>query len=184
MNWKDIPNYSKYEISEDGQFATKAKTFKNGKKRPRKIWPNSIDVGGYFRVDIYNDQGMRKKVRVHKLVANAFIPKVEGKEYINHINGNKQDNHVENLEWVTLSENMRHAYDTGLKKNTEKQRKSASIIGKTKRIKVLATFDNGSTKMFESQKQCSKYLGVSQQLLITKLNSNTSINNVKLERMR
>lgn len=51
---------------------------------------------------------------IHRYVAETFIPKVEGKTYVNHINGIKSDNRVENLEWCTHTENMRHARDTGL----------------------------------------------------------------------
>lgn len=51
---------------------------------------------------------------IHRYVADTFIPKVEGKTYVNHINGIKSDNRVQNLEWCTHAENMQHARDTGL----------------------------------------------------------------------
>lgn len=54
--------------------------------------------------------------KVHRLVADAFIPSVSGKDYINHKDGNKINNHIDNLERCTSSENQQHAYDTGLKK--------------------------------------------------------------------
>ena len=68
---------------------------------------------GYAHVTLYiNKKG--KRVKIHRLVATAFIPNPENKPYVNHIDGVRGNNFVENLEWVTASENTQHAVDTGL----------------------------------------------------------------------
>lgn len=68
---------------------------------------------GYKHVQLRDENGAKHK-RVHRLVAKAFIPNPENKEQVNHINGDKSDNRVENLEWVTNYENRLHAVNTGL----------------------------------------------------------------------
>jgi len=65
------------------------------------------------------DDGVHGKA-IHRLVAEAFIPNPDCKPQVNHLNGDKADNHVENLEWVTGSENTSHAYRTGLTQGRQK----------------------------------------------------------------
>ena len=82
-----------YSVSDDGR------VFFQGNELPQK--PNSQ---GYMYVTING-----KRVRVHRLVAMAFVPNPHNKPDVNHIDGNKQNNHYTNLEWVTKSENQKHA---------------------------------------------------------------------------
>lgn len=68
---------------------------------------------GYVYIEL-NVNGVATNHRVHRLVAEAYIPNPENKPTVNHINGKKADNRAENLEWATVSENTQHAYDMGL----------------------------------------------------------------------
>ncbi len=72
--------------------------------------------------------GNKNKWMLHRLVAECFIPNPENKQFVNHIDGNKKNAHVDNLEWVTHSENMLHAYRTGLNKYTPRRKFSRREI--------------------------------------------------------
>jgi len=74
-----------------------------------------IGANGYYYVDIHED-GNAKKVAVHRLLALHFIPNPDNKRTVNHIDGNKLNNDLSNLEWSTDAENIQHAYDTNLHK--------------------------------------------------------------------
>lgn len=84
--------------------------------------------------------GQAKRMRVHRLVAMAFIPNPENKPYVNHINGDKGDNNVENLEWVTPSENTIHAVKIGLMSNGRKR----PVIQYNLNGEKMATFESAS----------------------------------------
>ena len=97
--YKDITGYPNYQITSWGRVFNKTKgTY----MRPE------IHDKGYLRVDLWNN-GHRKHVKVHRLVAEAFIDNPENKPQINHIDGNNQNNSISNLEWVTNEENARKA---------------------------------------------------------------------------
>lgn len=81
-----------------------------------------ITCHGYAQVGLYDENGNRKRFRVHRLVAETFIPNIENLPQVNHINGNKLDNRVENLEWCTCSDNIKHAYKSGLQEKRNGER--------------------------------------------------------------
>ena len=80
--------------------------------------------GEYLAVRLYK-KGKHKDMMVHRIVANEFLTKINKKCEVNHLDGNKSNNCVDNLEWCTHSNNIKHAYRTGLMKTTQKQRDTA-----------------------------------------------------------
>lgn len=106
--WKTIDGFPDYQISNEGRVQS---------KRSKSFWvglKGGYDSDGYHIVLLYRNEGKRYTAKIHRLVAQAFIPNIDKKSAVNHINGNKKDNRVENLEWSTNRENTRHAIDTGL----------------------------------------------------------------------
>lgn len=102
-----IPGYEKYSINEFGQ----VKNIKTG-----RILKEDIRAG-YPSITLSKDNKQKRFV-VHRLVATVFIPNRESKPVVNHIDGDKKNNHYLNLEWCSHSHNHKHAYDSGLKSAT------------------------------------------------------------------
>lgn len=97
--WHDVLGFEGlYQISNFGRVKS---------KRGKILKPYLQN--GYLRIGLYKNQEI-KGIYIHRLVITAFIPKVEGKNIINHKDGNKLNNYVENLEWCNYSENIEHAY--------------------------------------------------------------------------
>lgn len=91
-------------------------------------WTKGFNDGnGYLRCHIKLSNGKRKQAFVHRLVAKTFITNVENKPHVNHINGIKTDNRLENLEWATISENCKHKFEIGLQSFKGEKNNSAKI---------------------------------------------------------
>lgn len=120
-----------YEINEDG-------ILRNVKSK--KIVRGNHERNGYQRVRIENKcLGGVVRTSIHQLVAEAFIPNPNGYPEINHIDTNKQNNHVSNLEWTDHSGNMKHAYACGINR---KPLRDHSIATRKKVTNGEATFDS------------------------------------------
>lgn len=96
--WKDVPGYPGYKISSSGKCSG-----------PRKVLTGKMDKCGYWTYGLYKE-GRRQPIwsKAHRLVADAFLPNPEIKPTINHKNGNKVDNRLENLEWSSYREQAIH----------------------------------------------------------------------------
>lgn len=106
--WKSINNYSNYLVSNTGVIISK-----HIAHIPKILTPSIRE--GYLRVWLINDDGKSSQVNVHKLVLDAFNPITDISLVINHIDGNKSNNSITNLEWCTYSQNLQHAYDIEIK---------------------------------------------------------------------
>ena len=108
--WRDVGGYEGlYQVSNLGRI----RSFHNQYGRVLKPIRTT---DGYSQVTL-TKKGNQTFVRLHVLIARAFIPNVENKPQVNHIDGNRQNCRVDNLEWVTPKENIQHAYRTGLAKS-------------------------------------------------------------------
>src|SRR6185312_4371733 len=147
--WKDIPNYEgQYQISNLGRVKSLARTiqykpgYKSGGIHTIKqdiILKNILKSSGYYVVKLSVGN---KQTSIHRLIAENFIPNPTCLPHVNHINGIKTDNRIENLEWCTPRENNIHAYKSGLKNISEKQRLFIGNYSKIKKAKKVKQFDS------------------------------------------
>lgn len=120
--WKDITGYEgKYQVSTSGSIRN---ILKNNQLKP------SPDTKGYTRVNLWKD-GSYKTKKIHRLVAEVFLKNDNDYAQVNHIDGDKSNNNIDNLEWCDQSYNIKHAYANNLlsKKGTKNAR--ATIDEKT-----------------------------------------------------
>ena len=107
--WKPLLEYKGIEVSSIGRIRKAA----NKRRKERILTEFPKDRDGYCRCSVQKLDGTWTSQPVHRLVAKAFIPNVWNKQAVNHIDGNRQNNKVENLEWVTPKENVIHSFRFG-----------------------------------------------------------------------
>ena len=135
--WKDIADMKGYMISSCGNIKSVDRTTQYPDGHIQKFKGRQLKtplVGGYHSVT-----NKRRTYKVHRLVAKAFMPNPHNKPKINHINGDKCDNRVTNLEIVTSSYNQKHAYATGLQKP---QKNGARTISAIKNGHIVAIYSS------------------------------------------
>lgn len=173
--FKIITDYENYVVSNTGDVIRLEYRDKKGANRPFKLLKPNINEDGYASTTLRNDGG-KKAFRIHRLVAREFIPNPENKETVNHIDGNKLNNRVENLEWNTREENMQHAYKTGLKKSNNIMTTS-SKMKMCKPVKITVK-ETGDILYFLSARECSRHFGYSDRWCdksISEMNGNTRL---------
>ena len=140
------------------QKSTKYKE-RSGKSREKILAITIQPNNGYCYVHIQVD-GKSKGFRVHRLVAETFIPNYENKPYVNHIDGDKTNNCVDNLEWCTAKENTQHAMHNGLMNTDEHWEKVKDKMGKNHIKRPVVLYDKLSGEFiirFDSIKECSDW---------------------------
>lgn len=149
--WKDVVGWEGlYQVSNFGKVRSLDRhvkgRLKNGKNIKGRILVRRYDKDGYLTVHLRDcDNNKSKLCKVHRLVAEAFIPKIDGKDSIDHINSVRDDNRVENLRWCTIKENasfpmarenksfsVKNSYD----KYPELRKLRSDTLTKNKKIKI------------------------------------------------
>lgn len=147
--WRDISGYEGlYQVSNLGN----VKSLKFGKERIMKY---TINRGGYYHLEL-SSKGKCKQYNVHRLVALAFIPNPDNKECVDHINGVRLDNRVENLRWCTKEENANFPL--------AKQNKSISMTNHPKKSQPVLQIDKNTGEIineYPSTCEAARQLGVS-----------------------
>ena len=140
---KDVVGYEGlYSVDMDGNVYAVAKDWVTGRNLKRSLPDRKVKLtfrSGYFYAHLKNEV-TKKSVLVHRIVAETFIQNPMSKKQVNHIDGNKTNNKVSNLEWCTPGENQKHAYRTGLKKTTEKR--NIKVTQKSLDGSIIKTWDS------------------------------------------
>ena len=102
----------------------------------------ALDAKGYLRTMLLDENGEYRTIKVHRIIALTFIPKVDGKNQVNHKNGIKTDNRVENLEWCDNRENIIHAYKNNMISLNYGENHHRSILGKISAKELIQAYSD------------------------------------------
>ena len=167
--WKDIEGFPGYQISSEGRVRSHNKvTYKQGKEchwKDRIIRPHGSAKDGRLRVIIWKDN-KAVTLLIHRIEAIAFLGKPSDPTMtVNHKDGNFLNNSVDNLEWVTRAENIKHGFDNGLYESN------------CKRTRLIS--ESGDIYDFRSKAEASKFLGRSHGYIYSMQKDGLPITNLK-----
>ena len=135
MTFRDVKDWPLYQVSDSGVVINKF---------TGRILSRRHNQKGYPLVRL-SSNGKIKSIAVHRIVAVSFIPNPNLGTQVNHIDGNKENSHVSNLEWCTQSENMIHAYSHGLKVQYKGQRHGRAKLKDVDVLEIRKLRDEGLT---------------------------------------
>lgn len=170
--WVDIEKYNgKYKISNLGNVWCDTRkwvcgSYKSHREIPAGIMKTWNSVYGYKFVDLHINNKI-KKIAVHRLVAMHFLDNTNNLPMVNHIDGNKTNNSVDNLEWCSGDYNMKHAVETGLIVSGEKNKKR--LLSNAEADEVRKIYN-----IIKDQRTIAKVYGVSQQTISRAVNKTDS----------
>ena len=151
-NWKEIAGYEGiYEVSDQGRI----KSLGNNKSRKEKILKPQKECSGYLQIGLYKD-GHVKMLKVHRLVAEAFIPNPQGLETVNHKDEDKTNNTVSNLEWMSRKDNIN--YGTRNKRAAEA---NINNFGVSKAVQMIDKQTGELLATFPSIRGAERVTGIS-----------------------
>ena len=163
--WKDIKGYEGlYQVSNLGRIRSLDRIVKSIYNSKRKmsgkiLKPNVI--GRYAIITLYDNDGKAKNRTIHRLVAQAFIPNPNNYPIVNHKDGNRLNNSVENLEWCTQSHNVKESYRLGIEKpNLTNLGKFGKLNKKAKKIKQIDTNTNKTINYFYGVTEANRKTGI------------------------
>ncbi|API90291.1 hypothetical protein BKP56_07050 [Marinilactibacillus sp. 15R] len=149
--WQPITGFYN-EVSNLGRVRSVKHKAGNGKIYKSKILKPVVTNSGYVNVAIINKSEGNITKRLHRVVAEAFIPNPENKPEINHIDGNKENNEVSNLEWVTSKENKRHAWENDLQVSVKGSEKPLAKLKEEDIASIRKEYREGCIQMELAEK--------------------------------
>lgn len=156
--WKDISGFEGlYQVSNTGKVLS---------LRRNKVLKGKVDKYGYQCVVLWD--GKNNYRTIHRLVADAFVPKKDGCNVVNHLDSNKQNNSADNLEWTTVQGNTKHAYE-----NSQSYRDRMQAVHElgceARRIKIEAYYNGEYVGCFNGKAEAAKQLGISEKTVYNRL---------------